>query len=77
MSIDDDSGIWLLLSKNKIQRLAYMLQIIGSQSLIAVGRHKACRNMQCVPLLKRQVERSSKQLHHIAARLRAAGFQEA
>jgi hypothetical protein len=52
------------------------LQILGRQPLVAIGRHEAGRNMQGVALLQRQVERAAKQLHHLAARLRAAGFQK-
>ena len=75
--VDDDAGIRLLLPQDKIQRLAHRLQIPGRQSLVAIGRHEACGDVQGVALLQRQVERAAEQLHHFAARLRAAGFQKA
>jgi hypothetical protein len=76
MSIDDDPGVRLLLPKNEIERLAHMLQIISRQAPIAIRRHEACCHVQRIALLKRQIERTSKQLHHLAARLRASGFQK-
>src|SRR5437667_118551 len=54
-SINDNSGIRLLLSKNEIQRLANVLQIVGRQPPIAIGRHKARCDVQGIPLLKRQI----------------------
>ena len=77
MAVDDDPGIRLLLPKNEIQRLAHRLQIIGRQSLIAIGRHEAGGDVQRVALVERQIERAAEQLHHLAARLRASGFQKA
>ena len=76
MAVDHDPRIRLLLPENEIQRLPHRLQIFGGQPLVAVGRHEACRDVQRVPLLERQIERTAEQLHHLAARLRPAGFQK-
>jgi hypothetical protein len=76
MSVDDDPGVWLLLPKNEIERLAHMLQIISRQALIAIRWHETCCYVQRIALLKRQIERTSKQLHHLATRLRASGFKK-
>jgi hypothetical protein len=75
--VDHDPRIGFLLPENEIQRLPHRLQIFGRQPLVAIGRHEAGRDMQCIPLLERQVERAAEQLHHLAARLRPAGFQKA
>ena len=76
-AVDDNPRIRLLLPQHEIQRLPHRLQIIGGQSLVAIGRHEACRDMQGVSFFERQIERAAEQLHHLAARLRAAGFQKA
>ena len=76
-AVDDNARIRLLLPQDEIQRLPHRLQIVGRQSLVAIGRHEAGRDMQGISLLERQIERAAEQLHHLAARLRAAGFQKA
>jgi len=77
MPIDDNPGVWLLLPKNEIERPAHMLENYPPPNLIAVRRHEPAATCSRIALLKRQIDRTSKQLHHLGdSGCRASRFPE-
>src|SRR5205814_900324 len=75
LAVDDQRGIRLLLTQHELQGAPYRFELRRGQRTLAVGRRVAGADEQGVAIAERHVEHAGEQLHHLAARLGAAGFE--
>jgi hypothetical protein len=75
--IDDERREGLVPAQHLLDRVAHGTHLGGVELTLPVGRRVACGQEQVVALAERHVEALGEVEHHLRARARAAGFDEA
>ena len=75
--VDHEGRIGLLLRQHEVERRIDLRKLRRAEHAFAPHRRETRRKQQRILLAQRHVEHRRKAQHHVAARLRARGFEEA